>query len=381
MANYLPNQYKIDNALGINHNYLREQFEDHKEIFAEIEELLSDSQFTLGSYVDECEVLFANRVGAKYAIGVGSGTDAIFLSLKALGVGPGDEVITTPFTYIATIGAIATTGAKPVFVDIKEDFNIDEKLIEAKITTKTKCIVPVHWTGRPCEMNEIHKIAEKFNLKIVQDACHAIDSKYNNNDLVNYGGIACYSMHPLKNLNVWGDGGFVTTNDANFAEKISLMRNHGLIDRDNAEFFAYNSRLDSIQAIVAKYLIRNRLDNITKSRQENALYFDELLNDVPEITLNQRNKNLSEVFHLYQFKAKNRDELKMHLIQKGVDAKIHYPKPMHLQKAAKYLGYSEGDFPVAENLAQISMSLPVHEFITKSQIEYAVDNIKLFYRG
>ena len=188
-------------------------------------------------------------------------------------------------------------------------------------------------------------------------------------------------MHPLKNLNVWGDGGFVTTNDANFAEKISLMRNHGLIDRDNAEFFAYNSRLDSIQAIVAKYLIRNRLDNITKSRQENALYFDELLNDVPEITLNQRNKNLSEVFHLYQFKAKNRDELKMHLIQKGVDAKIHYPKPMHLQKAAKYLGYSEGDFPVAENLAQISMSLPVHEFITKSQIEYAVDNIKLFYRG
>jgi dTDP-4-amino-4,6-dideoxygalactose transaminase len=381
MANYLPQQYKNDNALEINHNYLKEQFEDHAEIFAEFEKLLSDGQFTLGTYVDECEKMFAERVGAKYAIGVGSGTDAIFLSLKALGVREGDEVITTPFTYIATLGAIATTGAKPVFVDIKEDFNIDEKLIEAKITSKTKCIVPVHWTGRPCEMTEIKRISDKFNLKIVQDACHAIDSKYNNDDLVNYGGIACYSMHPLKNLNVWGDGGFVTTNDATFAKKMSLMRNHGLIDRDNAEFFAYNSRLDSIQAIVAKYLIKNRLENITKSRQKNALYFDELLKDIPEITVNKRDKNLSEVFHLYQFKAKNRDKLKKYLVQKGIDAKIHYPKPMHLQTASKYLGYSEGDFPVTEKLARISISLPVHEFISRSQIEYAVDEIKNFYRG
>ena len=318
-------------------------------------------------------------VGAKHAIGVGSGTDAIFLSLKALDIGIGDEVITTPFTYIATLGAIATTGAKPVFVDIKEDFNINEKLIESKITSKTRCIVPVHWTGRPCEMTEIVKTANKFNLKIVQDACHAIDSKYKNDDVVKYGDIACYSMHPLKNLNVWGDGGFVTTNDSAFAHKISLMRNHGLSDRDNAEFFAYNSRLDSIQAIVANHLIKNKLTNITKSRQKNASYFDQLLNGIPEIELNKRENHLNEVYHLYQFKAKKRDELKEYLINSGVDAKIHYPKPMHLQKAANYLGYSEGDFPVTERLSKTCMSLPVHEFISLDQIKHVADLIKKFY--
>jgi len=381
MPSYLPNQYKNDNSLSIKHNYLVEQFSDYPEIFEEIKELLADGQFTLGTYVDECEEQFAKRVGAKYTIGVGSGTDAIFLSLKALGIKEGDEIITTPFTYIATIGAIVTTGAKPVFVDIKDDYNIDENKIETAITAKTKAIVPVHWTGRPCEMDKVLNIAEKNNLQIVQDACHAIDSLYKNKTVVSYGDIACYSMHPLKNLNVWGDGGFVTTNNKEFHRTVSLMRNHGLVDRNNALFFAYNSRLDSLQAIVASHFLNKKITNVTNARIKNSLLFDELLKDIPEIVLNKRHDHLKEVFHLYQITAEDRDNLQNFLINNGIDAKVHYPVPMHLQPAAKYLKHKKGDFPNAEMLSEKTLSLPVHEFIKESQIDYVASKIVGFYKG
>ena len=176
--------------------------------------------------------------------------------MKALGIKNGDEVITTPFTYIATIGAIVATGAKPVFVDIKDDCNIDENLIQKKINKKTKAIVPVHWTGRICEMKKIQNIARKYKIKIVQDACHAIDANYSKKTPVNFGDLACYSMHPLKNLNVWGDAGFVTTQNSKLLKKIFLIKDHGLVNRDFCKIFGYNSRLDSIQALVAKYLMR-----------------------------------------------------------------------------------------------------------------------------
>ena len=377
--NYLPKQYSNDSKLKINHNYLKEQFSDYPKILNEMTKIFKDCQFTLGNYVDECEKIFAKRVGAKFAIGVGSGTDAIFLSLKALGIKNGDEIITTPFTYIATIGAIVATGAKPVFVDIKDDCNIDENQIQKKINKKTKAIVPVHWTGRICEMKKIQNIAKKYKIKIVQDACHAIDANYSNKTPVKFGDFACYSMHPLKNLNVWGDAGFVTTQNRQLAKKIFLMRNHGLVNRDFCEVFGYNSRLDSIQALVATYLMRKKLSNITNRRISNAKMYDSLLKNNPNIILNKRDKKIKEVFHLYQIKVKKRNELKRFLIKNNIDAKVHYPIPIHLQKSSKYLGYKKGDFPMAEKISKNILSLPVHEFVTNKQIKYVTDLINKFY--
>ena len=377
--NYLPTQYSTDSKLRINHNYLKEQFADYPKILKNMTKVFKNCQFTLGNYVDECEKIFAKRVGAKFAIGVGSGTDAIFLSLKALGIKSGDEVITTPFTYIATIGAIVATGAKPVFVDIKDDCNIDENQIQKKINKRTKAIVPVHWTGRICEMKKIQNISKKYKIKIVQDACHAIDASYFDKTPVKFGDFACYSMHPLKNLNVWGDAGFVTTQNSQLAKKIFLIRNHGLVNRDFCKVFGYNSRLDSIQAIVATFLMKKKLSNITKKRISNAHKYDTLLKNNPNIILNKRNKQMKEVFHLYQIKAKRRNELKKFLIKNSVDAKVHYPIPIHLQKSSKYLGYKKGDFPVAEDISKKILSLPVHEFINDKEIKYVTDLINKFY--
>ncbi len=264
MENFYPKQYLNDSSYEINHNYLKEQFSDVDLILNEIKKVVKNSDYTLGSAVDELENLIAKEAMTKYGIGVGSGTDALFLSLKALNIGPGDEVITTTYTFYATIGAIVTAGAKPVFCDVGDDYNINPLEIESKITNKTKAIIPVHWAGKPCAMDEINKIANSFNLMVIEDACHAIQGEYNEKRCGSLGDIGCFSFHPLKNLNVWGDGGIVTTNNKDIAEKIRLIRNHGLINRDTCIEFAYNSRLDTIQAVIAKHLIeRKKLDNIT----------------------------------------------------------------------------------------------------------------------
>tara|TARA_B100000674_G_C37840254_1_gene914918 strand:- start:36 stop:1184 length:1149 start_codon:yes stop_codon:yes gene_type:complete len=380
VKNFLIKQYKSDLNLRLKHNYLVEQFSDHKSIFKDISELVYRADFTLGEPVEKFEKLFSKTVNSKFAIGVGSGTDAIFLSLKALGIDKGDEVITTPFTYIATVGAIATTGAKPVFVDINDNCNINENLIEKKITNKTKAIVPVHWTGKMCDMFKIQKIAKKYNLKIVQDACHAINSKLYNKTPPDFGNTSCYSMHPLKNLNVWGDGGVIATNDYSLYKKLKLMRNHGLSSRENCEFFGYNSRLDSIQAIVGTHIIKKKLNNITNSRIKNSKYLDQKLSGIREIKLIKKTNNIKEVFHLYQFLCKKRNSLNMYLRKSGIDSKIHYQKPIHLHKASKYLNHKKGDFPVAERISKNILSLPVHEYIKFKDLDFMVKKIKEFYK-
>ena len=378
--NYLPNQYKKSNKLKINHSYLVEQFADYSEIFKKIEKVVKKGDYTLGNEVDKFEKTLAKRMGAKHAVAVGNGTDALFLALKALNIGLNDEVITTPFTFIATVGAIVTAGAKPVFVDIKDDYNIDEKKIEKVITNKTKAIMPVHWGGRPCELKKLNQIAKKYKLKIIQDSCHAIDSKYYGKNIVNYGDACTFSMHPLKNLNIWGDGGFILTQNSALAKKLSLIRNHGLKNRNNCEIFSYNSRLDTIQAAVANYKLKYKLDNITNKRISNAKLFDKMLSQNPNIEILKRDKNLKEVFHLYQINAKKRDQLIKYLISKNIDAKVHYPIPIHLQKAAKFLKYKKGDFPNAERIAKSTLSLPVHEFIEKKDILYMSKLINKFYK-
>jgi dTDP-4-amino-4,6-dideoxygalactose transaminase len=302
-------------------------------------------------------------MGAKFVISVGNGTDAIFLALKALNIGLNDEVITTPFTFVGTVGAIVAAGAKPVFVDIKNDYNIDENQIELAITKKTKAIIPVHWTGRPCELDKIEYIAQKHNLKIIQDSCHAIDSKFKKKHRVSYGDVCTFSMHPLKNLNIWGDGGFIITQKQELAKKLYLLRNHGLINRDTCKIFAFNSRLDTIQATVANYIIKNKLSNITQKRIKNARLLDSLLGKNSNIRTVKRSKYLKEVYHLYQIQVNERDKLEQFLIKNNVDAKTHYRTPIHLQPTAKFLKYKKGDFPRAEKIAKITLSLPVHEFI------------------
>tara|TARA_Y100000589_G_C27188759_1_gene643833 strand:- start:1412 stop:2560 length:1149 start_codon:yes stop_codon:yes gene_type:complete len=380
MKNFYPKQYENDSFFKINHNYLSEQFIESEYILEKINEVVKRNDFTLGRTVDEVEELIANEANTKYAIGVGSGTDALMLSLKALGIGQGDEVITTTYTFYATIGAIVTSGARPIFCDCGDDFNIDPNKIEEKITKKTKAIMPVHWSGRPCDMSTIKKIAKSYSLLIVEDACHALQSEYKGERCGGLGELGCFSFHPLKNLNVWGDGGIITTNEKDLAERLKLIRNHGLIGRDTCIEFSYNSRLDTIQAVVAKYLIENKLENITSSRIANAKNYDQKLSEIDQINLTKRFDYLKEVFHLYQFTAEDRDELANYLKSKGVDAKVHYPIPMHLQPASKEFGYKRGDFPNAEKLSNKSISLPVHEFITDNQIEYTTNLINDFYK-
>ena len=379
MKNFYPQQYQTDSNFNINHNYLKEQFSDYKEIFNEIEKVVRKGDFTLGQSVNDVEELIAKEASTKYAIGVGSGTDAIFLSLKALGIGAGDEVITTTYTFYATIGAIVTAGARPVFCDIDDDFNINTEEIVSKINSKTKAIIPVHWAGRSCEMEKINKIAFDNNLYVIEDACHAIQGEYKSKRCGSLGDLGCFSFHPLKNLNVWGDGGIITTSNEDLANKLKLIRNHGLIDRNTCVEFSYNSRLDTIQAVIARYLIKNKLQNITATRIKNAHLLDEMLKDLPQLKHPKRLSELKEVFHLYVFKVDDRDGLYQYLRENDIDAKIHYPVPMHLQPAAKNFGYKIGDFPLAEITANQTISLPVHEFISSQQIEKMSTIIHKYY--
>lgn len=376
--NFLPAQYKQTNQLSINHNYLGDQFSDREAIWAKIRDVVVRGDFTLGSEVDRLEDEFAALNGVKHAIGVGSGTDALFLSLKAIGIDKGDEVITTPFTFYATIGAIATAGAKPVFCDAGLDFNIDTALIESKITPATKAIVPVHWSGKPCDMDSIERIAKKHKLAVVSDACHAIKATYKERPSGSLGTVSCFSFHPLKNLNVWGDGGIIATDSDEIADRLRLLRNHGLVDRDECRVFAYNSRLDTIQAVVALHLM-SKIELITNSRIENARYFDLKLEEIPQVLVPKRDSRVRQVFHIYSVLCEQRDELQKYLLANDVDAKVHYPVPMHLQPAAAYLGHKKGDFPVSERLANQTISLPVHEFISREQQDKVVNLIKAFY--
>ena len=379
-ANFLPDQYDDCKQYNLNHNYLTAQFDDYEAILKKIGEVVTNNDFTLGRAVDEFETNFAKVVGAKYAVGVGSGTDALFLSLRALDIKPGDEVITTPFTFFATIGAIVTSGATPVFVDVGDDYNLDVAKISDAITAKTRAIMPVHWSGRPCDMHVMSDIAQANNLAIVQDACHAIEATYANKHLVEYSDFACYSMHPLKNLNVWGDGGVFVTNNQQVAERMALIRNHGLLDRDTCQEFSYNSRLDTIQAVVANHLISNRLANTTRTRQRNSALLAEALCDIESINLKPQCVDKTEVFHLFQITCERRDELQQYLQTKGVDAKVHYPVPMHLQPAAEKYGYQAGDLPNAEFIAKHTLSLPVHEFIDEHEIMAMAQLVKGFYQ-
>lgn len=357
---------------------LPKQF-DNEIILERVKEQLRESQFILGPCVEEFEGNFVRLCKTSYAVGVNSGTDAIHLSLKALGIGPGDEVITVPNSFIATTAAIVNAGATPVFVDVGSDYNINVDLISDAVTKNTKAILPVHLTGNPAEMSEIMEIAEKYNLHVIEDASQAAGATIDGRPAGSFGTCGCFSLHPLKNLNVCGDGGVIVTNSKELYSKLLLLRNHGLVNRDEAEIFGYNSRLDTIQAMIANEGLKN-LENVINVRINNAGIYDSAFLKLREyITLPPRRKNVRQVFHTYIVSARGRDKLSAFLTENGIENKIHYPIPIHLQKAAGYLGYKEGDFPVAEEQAKSVITLPIHQYLTSDEINCVVDIIMRFY--
>jgi dTDP-4-amino-4,6-dideoxygalactose transaminase len=366
--------------MRVKFSYLDRQFVDVDSYLNDIKKLVETADFTLGGPLIEFERRFAELCKMPYAIGVASGTDALILSLKTLGVGPGDEVITTPMTFIATVGAIVMTGARPVFVDSEDGFVIDVAKIESAITPRTKAIVPVHYTGNVANMPEIMKIAHKYGLIVVEDACQAIGASIDGQYVGSWGETACFSLHPLKNLNVWGDGGVIVTRSAELAEKLRLYRNHGLINRDEAVMFGCNSRLDTLQAVIGNRLIDD-IEFITNQRIANAKRYDEAFADMDEfIRIPRRRSEVKHVFHLYIIRVKQRDKLLAYLHENGVEAKIHYPIPVHIQKAAQYLGYKKGDFPVCERDSQEIITLPAHQHLTFEEINYVIEHVINFYK-
>ncbi len=366
--------------MKVSFSYLARQFADIDSYLADVRGLVLSGDFTLGKAVTEFEQRFADLCQMPYAIGVGSGTDALILSLKILGIGPGDEVITVANTFIATVGAIAMTGARPIFVDNDAGYTINPELIGSAITSRTKAILPVHYTGNVANMPAIMEIARKYGLVVIEDACQALSGAFDSKPVGSWGETACFSLHPLKNLNVWGDAGVIVTRSKELDRKLRLFRNHGLSNRDEVEMFGHNSRLDSLQAVIGNRLIAET-QFITSQRIANAKRLDGALADLPEfIQIPPRQENIKHVYHLYILRVKRRDELLTYLKKNEIDARVHYPIPVHLQKGAVHLGYKKGDFPAAENDSQVSITLPAHQHLTDVEFEYMTDKIHAFYR-
>ncbi|MBI2004021.1 DegT/DnrJ/EryC1/StrS family aminotransferase [Candidatus Pacearchaeota archaeon] len=347
-----------------------------KELLGTIENVFESGNFVLGPEVEKFEKNFAKSCQTKYALGVGDGTSALFLVMKALGIGTGDEVITVPNSFIATAGAIAATGAKPVFVDADDDYNINPRLIEEAITKKTKAILPVHLTGRPANLDKILEISDKNKIYLIEDAAQAVGAKYNGKKVGSFGIAGCFSLHPLKNLNAYGDSGIITTQDKQLYENLKKMRNHGLKNRDECDFFAFNSRLDELQAAMLNVKMKY-LDKWTKRKREIASFYQKKLSDIIKVPLDKPNEEA--VYHTFIIQANKRDDLQKFLLQKGIETKIHYPIPIHLQKAAQYLGYKKGDFPKTEEQTKKILSLPIYPELKKEQLELVVNEIRKFY--
>lgn len=366
--------------MHVRYSPLAQQYAEPEEIFAELRELVRSGDFTLGKPVAEFEQMFADMVGIKHAIGVGSGTDSLKLPLKALGVGHGDEVVTTANTFWATIGAIAEVGAKPVFVDCDDSFCMDVDQLEAAITPRTKALMPVHLTGDVSDMPRIMQLAKKHGLPVVEDGCQSLLGEIDGKRVGTFGIASGFSMHPLKIINVWGDAGVVVTDDDKMNQKLRLLRNHGLRNRDEMEILGYNTRLDSVQAVVGKYIVKQTFE-IGIKRAQTAAYYDAGFQGIPGIRVPPRNPRTKNVYLLYVLFAERRDALHKYCIEKGIEAKIHYPIPVYLQDALKFLGHNPGDFPVTDRHAKEVISFPVDQYLSRAEQDYVIETVRSFYLG
>jgi dTDP-4-amino-4,6-dideoxygalactose transaminase len=344
-----------------------------------LQRALASGQWVAGAEVAEFEAAIAERLGARYAIGVGSGTDALILSLRALGIGPGDEVITAPNSFIATTSAIVHAGAAPVFADVLPDQNIDPERVAAAVTPRTRAILPVHLTGRPARMPELVALAERHGLSIIEDAAQAVGAKLSGRAAGTFGHAGCFSAHPLKNLNAAGDAGFITTDDPELAARLKRMRSNGLVDRETALEWGIVSRLDTLQAAVLLERL-GELDRFTQARRRNAERYRELLAGLEHVVCPPCRPEEYNVFHTFVVQVNRRDELQLFLKERGVGTAIHYKIPIHLQPAARALGYAKGSLPVAEAQSERILSLPVHQFLNDDDLEYVAATIREFYR-
>jgi dTDP-4-amino-4,6-dideoxygalactose transaminase len=346
------------------------------ELAAAFERVGSSGSYILGEEIERFEAEAAAYCGARFALGVANGSDALFLALKALGIGAGDEVVTCPNSFIASAGAVVAAGARPVFVDAAEDYNIDPGRIEAAITTRTRALLPVHLTGRPADMDAISTIARKHRLVVVEDAAQAIGARYRGRRVGSLGTIAGFSLHPLKNLGALGDGGLLTTDDANLHTRMARLRNHGLRSRDECEVWGYNSRLDSLQAAFASVKLRY-LDGWNRRCREIASRYRDGLGDLVWVPRDRGHEE--PVYHNFIIRADRREELMEHLNRCGVGTRIHYPIPIHMQECASSLGHKAGDFPEVERQAATILSLPIFPELADAEVEYVIRSTRSFF--
>ena len=358
---------------------IQKQYEsEKKQLLKIIDNVLISGKWVGGSEVDKFENNISKICKTKYCVSLNSGTDALTLALHLLGVKRGDEVITPPNSFIASTAVIVHLGAKPIFVDVKNDQSIDEKKIEEKITNKTKAIMPVHLTGRMCAMDKIINISKKYKIPVIEDCAQSIMSKYKNKMSGAWGDVGCFSAHPLKNLNAIGDAGYLTTNNKNIYDKIKNLRTHGMEEsRDNVKNFGYVSRMDHLQAAVLNFRLNN-LKKVTNLRRKNADIYLENLN-LEKIYFPIEKKDEFNTYHTFVIQVDDRDKLKKYLKKKGVETAIHYPMPIHLQTASKFLGYKKGSFPETEKQSKHILTLPINQYLKKNEILYICKTINNFY--
>ena len=339
-------------------------------------QVTESSAFAGGPYVSRFELEFASFCHTRHALGVGSGTDALWLSLLALGVGPGDEVITTPNSFVATAEAISLCGARPVFVDVDErTYTMDPEQLEAAITLRTQAIIPVHLFGQAADMDPILAIARSHGSPVVEDACHAHGAEYKGRKAGSMGVAGCFSFYPGKNLGAFGEAGAITTDEPELRSKVQVLRDHGQATKHHHSTIGWNARMDGIQAAVLSLKLR-RLAESNAARRAHALVYDELLADEARVIRPAVAPHNLHVFHIYAVRVQDRDGVMERMSARGVNCGIHYPVPIHLQKAYGFLGLGPGSYPVAERCAEEFLSLPMYPELTAEQIEFVVNALK-----
>jgi dTDP-4-amino-4,6-dideoxygalactose transaminase len=353
--------------------------EENDEIREVVECVFKRGEFVGGAAIDALEQELADFIGVRHVVALNSGTDALIFGLRAMGIGPGDEVITPPNSFVASAAAVVSVGAKPVFADVRDDQNIDPQAVAAAITPRTRAIMPVHLTGRVADMGPIMELADRHGLGVIEDSAQAIGSRYEGRQSGTFGTCAAFSTHPLKNLNAAGDGGFLATNDPAIASKARLLRNHGIQGRDIVVSWGTVSRMDVLQAELLRRRLR-RLNSVIERRRKNADNYKRLLGDAPVFIPPCRNHEFN-TFHLFIIQVDERDALQAHLQGRGIRTAIHYPIPIHLQPAAGALGYLRGNFPVAERQADRILSLPIHQFLSADDQAYVADEISGYFDG
>jgi dTDP-4-amino-4,6-dideoxygalactose transaminase len=356
--------------LKCHHAPLRDEFN------IAIQEVIEEGAFAGGPYVARFEAEFADYCACAYAIGVGSGTEALWLSLLALGVGPGDDVITVPNTFMATAEAITYSGARPVFVDVDErTYTMDPAALEKVITAKTKAIIPVHLFGQPADMDPILEVAHERGLFVVEDACQAHGAEYKGRKAGTLGDAACFSFYPGKNLGAFGEAGAVVTNNAELQEKIRILRDHGQVRKYQHAMVGWNCRMDGIQAAVLRIKLRH-LQRANNLRRSHAAHYDQALDGIEEMIRPVQAPWARHVYHVYAIRVADRDGVMRHLADRGVGCGVHYPVPIHLQEAYRNLAYERGAFPVAERCAREFVSLPMFPELTPAQVKIVAEAVK-----